>query len=102
MTTSKTTPSQTTGLTLTEMFELGYLRVIPVDWKTKFQGDVKAHNLAWRSKEVTCDPHDCCGKSHIVWRWLCIKCGFETKKVSDLRKNKGCHMFACHDTERIK
>lgn len=77
MTTTKTTPYRRIGLTLTEMYAKGYLRVIaPGNW----QGDVPAHHL--KKKENG---------------YICIKCNFETVKVSDLRKNKGCNAFSNKD-----
>lgn len=46
-----------------------------------YQTDVPAHHL--KKKEN---------------KYICIKCNFETMKVSDLRKNKGCNMFSNKDT----
>jgi hypothetical protein len=70
MTISKTTPLQRTGHTLTELFELGYLKNVEGG---NWQGDIPAHSLI-----------------QIGRIWFCHKCGFETFKVSELRKGKGC------------
>lgn len=90
MTKPETTPSPTTGRTLTELFELGWLKVIPTG--IPFQGDIKPHSLKWVKIEFICDPEDCCGDKHTREVWECTKCRYETDTLSDLRKGN-CNLF---------
>lgn len=107
MTTSKTIPSLPTGLTLTEYIEQRVDKGGPFVYVDPYSGIPQrvmpakpAHHLTSEYVGFSCKIKGCYREYRKLKVWTCIRCNFKSFSVDDLRKNKGCNMFANNDTEK--
>lgn len=75
--------------TMAELYKLGWLKVIHL---LPCQGDIPPHSFLTRFEEFERRTNGRVYPCHRK-KFICIKCGFETNYVSDLRKSY--NMFGC-------